>query len=159
MSVGTCAINGLYSIICRDPDTAAGGTSPSEAVLHAPGFLRHVGEPIDELAGQGMDRKVQIMYDGTKEWLKYGNSQHATRMRNFGVTVRIGYFAGSHVDQTMAIMADDEQAIAKAIAVSQNWPACTGGCVNGYIPGSSDVINLDDKRYILELSVAVQVTG
>lgn len=159
MSVGTCAINGLYTIICRDPDTALGGTTPSETVYHAAGFYRHFGDRLDYLPGDGIDRKVQIKYEGTRSWHSLASSAVSDRMRTFVITIRVGYFAGSHVDETMAIIADDEQEIAKAIALSASWPVCTNGCVNGYVPKSSNVLRLDDTRYVLEIAVDTQVTG
>lgn len=161
MSVGTCAINGLYDILCRNVDTADGGTTPSETLLHAPAFYRHFGDRIDTLLGDGLDRKVQVVYDGTVKWIGISSgSSGSTRMRNFNVKIRVGYFAGSHVDETMMVMADDEQEIIKAIAFSPNWPTgCTSGCVNGYVPKGSSVRTLDATRYILEITVEVQATG
>lgn len=159
MGVLICAFNGLYSMIARDPDTAAGGVDPSETIYHADGFQRYRGEELETLPGDGLDRRMQITYNGTTKWHTYADSVQNTRMRSFTVTIRVGYFAGDHVDETMAIMADDEQVIAKAIAKSANWPDCTNGCVNGYVPKSSNVLKLDPRRYILEIPVEVQVTG
>lgn len=159
MGVGTCAFNGLYDIICRNPDTAAGGLDPDSTVYHASGFYRHVGDELDDLPGDGLDRKVQIKYEGTGEWHSYANSASSHWMRTFNVVIRIGYFAGSHVDETHATLGDDEQLIGQAIARTANLPVCTNGCVSAYMPQSSNVVKLDDDRLILEISVAVQVIG
>jgi len=161
VSVGTCAIEGLYTILCRDKDTAAGGLTPSETVLHASGFYRHFGDRIDILPGDGIDRKVQIVYEGTSKWTNISSgSSGTTRMRTFQVVVRVGYFSGDHVDETMMIIADDEQEMVKEIAFSTNWPTgCSSGCVNGYVPKTSTVKRLDDTRYVLEITLDVQVTG
>ena len=160
MGVATCAINAVYATVCQDPDTAAGGLTPGDTTTHAPHFQRHVGEAIDTLPGDGLDRKVQVVYNGTDEWHPYSNSVSSTRMRTFGITVRIGYFAGAHVDETHAIMADDDQLISNAMALAVNWPSdCTGGCVNGIMPGASRVLELDRQRYILEIDFTVQVTA
>lgn len=157
MGIGTCAFNGLYTAICRDKDTAAGGLNPDNTVLHASGFYRHFGDRIDELPGDGIDRKVQVVYEGTDKWIPYGSSNTSTRMRDFTVVIRIGYFAGSHVDETMAVIADDEHQIAAVIAKSTSFPTCSPGCVMGYVPASSNVVKLDNTRYILEIVVGVQV--
>lgn len=159
MSVANCAIQGIYNILCRNVDTAAGGIAPSEVVLHASAFYRHFGDRLDTLPGDGLDRKVQIVYDGTSKWHSLTSSSTLTRMRTFQVTIRVGYFSGSHVDETMIIMADDEQEIIKALALSANWPECSSGCLNGYVPKTSAVKRIDDTRYVLELALDVQVTG
>ena len=159
MSTANCAVLGIYNIICRDADTAAGGTPPSETVLHAAAFYRHLGDRIDTLLGDGIDRKVQITYEGTSKWHSLTSSSTSSRMRTFQVVIRIGYFAGSHVDETMIIMAADEQEIIKALALSANWPECAEGCLNGYVPKTSSVKRLDDTRYVLEIALDVQVTS
>lgn len=160
MGVGTCAMLGLYSIVCRDPDTASGGATPSEALLHASGFLRHSGTSIlDDIPGDGIDRRVDIVYIGTDSWHTYNSSSASSKMRSFPLLVRIGYFAGSHDIETQAIMADDDQLVCEEIRKSWLWPDCSAGCVNGYYPLSSGVVELEDDRYILEIRVEVTVTG
>lgn len=156
--MSTCAINGLYATICRDPDTASGGLTPSEEVYHASGFLRYEGTaPFDDLPGDGLDRRVEVVYAGTDDWTGYTSSSSSIRMRTFELVIRVGYFAGSHQDVTHGIMADDDRLIGLAVKGAA-LPDCTGHCVNGYYPVGSSVTMLDATRWVLEHVVRVTVT-
>lgn len=160
MSAARCAINGLYAIICRDPDTAAGGLTPSDVVLHSAGFYRHDRQRLEDLTGSGIDRKVQIMFNGTAGWLTYVDPTNGFQMRNEIATIRVGYFVGDHVNESMITMAEDKEQIARAISKTRNQPVCDPGqCVNGYIPQSSEVKKIDEQRYVLEIEVRLQLTG
>lgn len=160
MSASRCGILGLYAIICRDPDTATGGLDPADTVLHAPGFYRHDRQRLEDLTGSGIDRKVQIVYLGTSRWHTYVEPTTGFQMRTEAVKIRVGYFAGDHVNETMASIAEDNQQIAHAISKTSNHPVCDPGeCVNGYVPRSSEVIKIDEQRYVLEIEIAMQVTG
>lgn len=159
MSVGACAIEGLYAALCRDPDTAAGGVTPSEDTYHASRFFRHVGTaPFNDLPGDGLDRCVEVVYPGADAWTGYTSSSASPRMRLVPLVVRVGYFAGSHQDQTHAIMADDDRLLGLAIKAA-DLPRCTGSCVNGYYPTNSTVVMLDPTRWVLEITVRVTVTA
>lgn len=153
-----CAIAGLYDIICQDEDTASGGVTPSEVILHAQGFTRHEGTtPFNDLPGDGIDRRVEIVYPGTDSWNTYTSSSASVRMRQFDAVVRVGYFAGSHFDETYQIMADDDRLIGLAVKYGP-LPDCSGTCVNGYYPVGSNVAALDNTRYVLEIQVRTVVT-
>lgn len=160
MGVVTCAIDGLYDIICRDPDTAAGGLTPGDTDLHASGFFRHDREPLERLESEAIDRKVQIVYDGTDEWhpLSPGGAG-GPMMRTFRVVIRVGYAVGDHEFRSYPIIGDDEQQIVEAIMNQSNWPVCASGCLNGYVPAESAIAYPDEIRRILEIAVLVQVTG
>lgn len=152
--VATCAMRRLSDIICRDIDTAAGGLTPSESVVHAPGFTRlATGQKLQELPGDGIDRVVAVAYDGTAKWHSMAN------MRTFTIRVRIGYFAGSHDDDTQRIILDDEQVITQALSLSSNWTdsCAANGTIYGYIVRPSVLTLLEADRYILELPVDIQV--
>lgn len=160
MSAVRCAMNGLYTIICRDPDTAAGGLTPNDGVLHLPGFYRHDRQRLESLTGSGIDRKVQIVYKGTSRWTTYVDPTTGFQMHDEIAVIRVGYFTGDHVNETMIVMGEDGQQIARAISKTINQPACDPGeCVNGYIPQSSEVTKIDEQRYVLELEVLMKVTG
>lgn len=159
MGVVTCAINALYDMICRDVDTAADGLDPEDTTWHASGFFRHDREPLERLESEAIDRKVQIVYDGTNEWHSLSPSGGSALMRTFRVIVRVGYFVGDHEFLSYPIIGDDEQQILQAIMDQSNWPSCSSGCVNGYIPGDSAIAYPDEIRRILEIAVGVQVTG
>ena len=153
-----CAIAGLYDIICRDEETAEGGITPSEDTLHASGFTKHEGTtPFNDLPGDGIDRRVEILYPGTDAWTTYASSYASVRMRQFEAVVRVGYFAGSHFDETHAIIADDDRAIGLGIR-DGTLPTCSSGCVNGYYPIGSSVVELDPTRLVLEIRVRTVVT-
>lgn len=155
----SCAIDGLYATICRDPETAAGGIDPPNPVLHAPGFYRQDREDLEFLTGQSIDRKVQIVPDGTQSWIPLANPVLGFTMRSFVVVIRIGYFVGDHGPESFQVMADDDAKIMYAISRSSNWPSCPNICVNGIVPLSSNRIRVDSTRHIWEITVQVTVTG
>lgn len=161
MGIGTCAINGLYNIVCRNAVTAAGGLNPENVDLHTDGFYRVERMELDDYESQDFDRRVQIDYVGTAEWIGLMGTYDQQRERRFGVLMRIGYFVGDHEADSHMIAADDDHAICKAIMLQANWPVgCTGGgCVNAYIPVGSGFVRVDEKRWVLEISITVQVTS
>jgi hypothetical protein len=161
MGIGTCAIEGIYNIICRNPDTAAGGLDPENITRHADGFYRIGRKTLEELEGEDIDRKVEVIYSGTSEWVGLMSTYDAQRTRRFGVLVRVGYFTGDHEMESMPIAADDDHQICKALMVQANWPtSCSGGgCVEAYIPVSSSFQQLNDEQWLLEIEVTVQVTA
>lgn len=160
ITIGTCAIRGLYSILCRDADTASGGVEPSEVVLHAPGFYKLEGlAALEDLPGDGIDRRIEIRYAGTDGWHTYASSASTTRMRSLDLIVSVGYFAGTHDGETQAIIADDDELLGLAIKTSSSWPKCTTGCVNGYWPLRSTLTYIEANRYILEILVRATVTA
>lgn len=158
MGIGTCAIEGLYSIICRDDVTAAGGLTPENTDRHADGFYRVGRKLLEQLDGEDIDRKVEVIYDGTGAWVGLMSTYDAQRERRFTVTIRVGYFTGDHEMESMSIAADDEHQICKAIMVQANWPTCTGGgCVEAYMPRSSTFQSISEEQWVLEIEVEVQV--
>lgn len=157
MGIGTCAINGLYTIICRDPDTAAGGLTPENVTRHADGFYRIARTTLDSIEGEAYDRRVEIVYGGTNEWIGMPATYAQQRERRFGVTIRVGYFVGDHEMETQPIAADDDHAICKAIFLQANWPLCSGGCVEAYLPVSSNFFQVSETKWMLEIDVSVQV--
>jgi hypothetical protein len=157
MSAIRCAINALYTLICRDPDTAAGGLDPTDTTLHGPGFYRHDRERLEQLPGPGLDRKVQIKWLGTDQWHTYVAPNTGFKMHTDPVMIRIGYYVNDHVNDSLLAMSEDNQQIAKTISRMVNYPTCAVGCVSGFIPASSEVIKLDELRYVLEITVDVQV--
>lgn len=159
MAASACAIQGIYDIICRDPETASGGIEPGNVELHAPGFYRHDREELEFLTGNSIDRKVQIMADGTRSWIPLANPVLGFRMRTFIATIRIGYFVGDHGPESMTIMADDDAKILNAISRQSNWPTCSSGCINGIVPMGSNRVRVDATRHIWEIPVLVTVTG
>lgn len=153
--VGTCTFNWLYSALCRDPDTASGGVTPLNTTLHpSPAFFRHDRSPLEELESEAIDRKVQIIYEGTDEWLPLTPGTHGL-MRDYGVTIRVGYFTGDHDWRSQAIIADDEHSIALALADRASWPSC----VNAITPRTSSLTPIDEVRSILEMRWIIQTTG
>lgn len=161
MGIATCAINGIYNIICRNAETAAGGLDPDNTVLHADGFYRVERMELDDYEGQDFDRRVQVDYVGTSEWLGLMATYDQQRERRFGVIIRIGYFTGDHEADSHMVAGDDDHQINKALMLQANWPtSCTGGgCVNAYIPVSSGFSRVDEKRWVLEIALTVQVTS
>jgi hypothetical protein len=107
--------------------------------------------------GFRIDRKVEILYGGTSEWIGLMSTYDAQRERRFNVTIRIGYFTGDHEMETMMVAADDEHQICKAIMVQANWPTCTSGCVEAYMPQSSSFQALNEEQWVLEIEVLIQV--
>lgn len=159
MAATACAINGLYAIICRDPETASGGIDPVEVELHAPGFYRSEREDLDFLTGQAIDRRVRILFDGTAAWPTLVNPILGFTMRTFIATIQIGYFVGDHRPESMEVIAEDDGLILNALSRQSNWPTCTSGCVNGYVVLASRRIRVDATRDIWEIEVAVTVSG
>jgi hypothetical protein len=159
MGIVTCAINGLYNIICRDPETAAGGLTPEDVNRHADGFYRIGRVTLDQLDGEDIDRKVEIIYNGTDDWVGLMATYDQQRQRRFGVTIRIGYFVGDHEMESQPIAGDDEHQICKAIMIQNNWPSsCSGGgCIEAYIPVSSSFSQINEEQWLLEIEVTVQV--
>lgn len=153
MMSSRCAMEGIYDMICRDPDTATGGVDPSETNYHGEGFYREDRVRLDNLEGSSIDRKVSIRYDGTIEHDKISNGNK--RGRRFGVTIRVGYYAGDHHNLTHMIANDDELLIIKRLRLQQYWPSDC--CVQGYIPQESTFQDIDGDRYILEIAVEVYV--
>lgn len=156
-----CAIDAIYSTICRDAETAGGGLDPSETVLHAPGFYRHDRSELETLTGSAIDRKVQVIADGTTSWVPLYNPVIGVRIRCFNVFVRIGYFVGDHMTESFAVIGDDDLLIRNALIDQNNWPDCTVGCVNGIVPVSARRVEVDGDpaRHIWEITVEVTVTG
>lgn len=139
------AIAGMYALLCRDPDTADGGLTPVADPYHAPAFTRLDSGRLEDLAPLGMDRRIHIEYSGTEAWHTLGN------MQTFGVTVRVGYFAGEHTEETRAIMFDDEHLIGAALSYSGNW---SGAALR---VGPGDVTQVGDDCFINEIPVSVQI--
>lgn len=156
-----CAIDAIYATICRDPETASGGLTPSESTLHAPGFYRHDRSELDALTGNSIDRKVQVMSDGTAGWVPLYNPVSGVKIRRFSLIVRVGYFVGDHMTESFAIMGDDDLIISNALIDSTNWPDCAVGCVNGIVPvgGRRVEVDGDPTRHVWEITVEVTVTG
>lgn len=140
------AINGMYTLLCQDPDTAAGGLTPYANPYHAPAFMRLESGRLEDLAPLGMDRRIHIEYAGTEAWHTLGN------MQTFGVTVRVGYFAGaSDPEETRAVMFDDEHLIGAALSYSGNWYGAA------LTVGPGDVTQIGDDCFINEIPVSVQI--
>ena len=159
MGASACAIDGLYAIICRDPETAEGGLDPVDVDLHAPGFYRHDREELDFLTGNSIDRKVRVVFDGTDGWPTLINPVLGFTMRSFIATIQIGYFVGDHRPESMAVMAEDDAQILNALSHASNWPACASGCINGYVVLSSRRIRIDATRDKWEIDVEITVSG
>lgn len=160
MSVSHCAMGGLYRMICGDPEAvpAIDGLVPDDTDLHAERFTRFQGEGVlEDRVGKSIDRVVFISYEGTSRWA--GVWSRGQLERTFRVVVRIGYFFGDHEDLTYQAMADDEHAIAKYIRKDSNWPQCSSGCINGFVPKSSSVTRVKPDRAINEIVVEVTVTA
>lgn len=159
MSVSKCAINGLYNMICRDPDTAEGGLDPSETEKHGDGFYRVDRVNLDDIPDMGLDRKVQIVYNGTVSYGTVTNGLGAKRQRTYAVILRIGYACGDNPFDSFQIIDDDEMLVAKRIHQSAYWPDCQSGCVQGYVPVSSSIYEIGDGKYILEILIEITVYG
>lgn len=145
MSTPSTAIAGIYATICLDADTAAGGLTPGSTDAHAEYFTRLKSGRLEDLGPDGMDRRLHIEYVGTAAWHTLGD------MQTFGVTIRVGYFAGEARDATYATMADDEHLIAAALMFSENW---TGAAI---IVGPASVSPVGDDCFILEIPVDIQL--
>lgn len=148
-----CSIQGIYDVICRDPETASGGLDPLNVELHAPGFYRTDREDLEFLVGPSIDRKVQVMVDGTNKWLPINVG--TKRLHVLGVTIRIGYFTGDHALATFEAMADDDALILRTLSKQSNWPACRG-LSNVKVLGSKPV-KLEGNRQVLEIYLNLQV--
>lgn len=159
MSGLTCAVNGVYSVICRDPETAAGGLDPFDPLLHAPGFYRHEREDLEFLTGTAIDRKVQVVPVGLQGWIPLANPVLGFDMRAFHVVVRVGYFVGDHATESFEVMVDDDSQIIDALIRASNWPTCSSSCINGVIPLESNRVRVDHTRFIWEITVEIRVTG
>ena len=146
-------MRGVYTLICRDPETASGGIDPVNVELHAPGFYRTDREELEFLTGQSIDRRVQVMADGTPRFTALRIGQN--RLRTFGLTIRVGYFLGDHFIESMDAMADDDSLILRTLSKQENWPDCRG-ITNVQVTGSRRV-RLDSTRQILEVYVELQV--
>jgi hypothetical protein len=157
MGIGTCAIDGLYNTICRNEETAAGGLNPEDTTRHADGFYRIERTELDDLEAEGCDRRVEIVYQGTNEWIGMPATYQQQRERRFGVVIRVGYFAGDHELETQRIASDDDHAICSALFLQSNWPLCTGGCVEAYLPVSSSFVRHSKTKWVLEIQVTIQV--
>ena len=157
--IATCAIEGLYALICRDPDTAAGGVDPLNTCLHDDGFYRLFSDRLEELEGQGIDRKVEINYGGTNSWYPMVNGVGGKLRRTFTAEVNIGYFMGDHWTESMSVIGDDEQSIAQVVRVQSNYPSCSGGCVLGYVPTGSSVSRIAEDAAVLTISFDVEIYG
>lgn len=155
----TCAIGGLYNMICRDPDLATGGLDPCENELHADGFYAEKHRDIEELDVTGIDRRVQVIYNGQDELLDFVNGIGTLRQKTFTVIVKIGYATGNHLYDSYPIIGDDEHLITKKIGQVKYWPECVRGCVQGYITQTSATNRLDADRTVLEMTVAVTIYG
>lgn len=140
----SAAIEGIYDTVCIHVDTAVGGLTPNDT-LHEPAFRRLKGGRLEDLAPDGMDRRVHIEYTGTAAWHKLGH------MQTFGVTVRVGYFAGEHREATLATIADDEHLIGAALMFSPNWVGAA------LIVGPANLIKHGDDCFILEIPVDIQL--
>lgn len=151
MRVSTCAIRGLYNIICRDPDTAEGGLDP--------GFFIEDKIDLDFLETSGIDRKVQIEYLGTDSWGETKMGRGGKVKRTFNVNIRIGYWFGDDRVNTQMAIADDEQRIGRSLLQWDNWPECENGCVMGYMPDSSRFERLDENRGVNNITVEITVHG
>lgn len=160
MGVASDAVEGIYTILCRDPDTAAGGMDPSETTLHSEGFYREDRITLRDIEGSGIDRRVQILCEGTEGWGALNNGLGGKRQRQFGCTVSIGYFHGDNLWKSRMIAMDDEQKFGHLIGQRSNWPSDSAyGCVQGYMLRDSRFEQLDRDRYILHIYITVEVYG
>lgn len=153
-----CVISGLYALICRTPDEGGtGGLTPEDVTLHAPGFYRYDRDDLGFLTGASIDRRVQIIPSGMRRLLPIRGANTVTYMKVFNLTIRVGYFAGSHAPDTYSVMADDDVLITKTLSKQANWPNCAG--VTNIRPLSSNLVRLDPSRFVWEITVEVQVMG
>lgn len=154
MSTGVSAdaIEGLYTVICRNPTTGTGGLTPTDTSFHSKYFERYEdGEPFESVANA--DRLVFISYTGHTQ---SGSLAHPEKDHwIFGVDIQIRYHSGDHDAHTQLIMADDFHLIAKNVGAEGSRPE---GCY-GYVVRTSDVIATDDENYIVIISADVQVHG
>lgn len=152
MGVAAAAFDGIYTVICRDPDTGNGGLIATEYGHHKPFFVRAPqGEAIEDI--DRADRMVQVVATGFTGQASL-SAPEATHWE-FGVEVVIGYFAGGYEDNCQRAMLDDFMLIAKALMTESNRPTGT----YAYIVEDSNVEPLDDDRYLHSISVTVQVHG
>jgi len=155
----TTGLNGLYTLICRNPETAGGGLAPSEAIYHSEaGFIYDERVKIDSLESSAIDRRVEVIYNGTIAWGNVVNGL-TRKQRRVGVVVRIGYYVGDHELESYKIMGDDEQIICNAVLNPSTWPEGIKGCVQGYIPQTSQVQVLDANRMVLEITLEMIIYG
>lgn len=155
----SCAINGIYNMICRDPDFATGGLDPCEKELHASGFYAEKHRDIEDLDLTGIDRRFQIEYNGQDELLDFVNGTGGKRQKTFTVTLKVGYATGNHLYDSYPIIGQDEHLITKRLGQKQYWPTCVDGCVQGYITTASATERLDADRVLLTMTVAVTIYG
>lgn len=151
--VHICLVNKLYEVICRDPDTATGGITPTESTYHADCFARYNIERLERLKGSAFDRKVQIEYKGALAFGTLTNGIGGKRSRNIMVSIRVGYYLGDHDMLSQPIIGADDFLISKTISKPSNYPVCEAGCVMGIVPLSSSVTILDAERQLLEINV------
>jgi len=152
-----CVINGLYDLICRNPDSGEGGLTPTSNDFHLPYFQRTMREELRRKTGGSIDRCVQIEYKGTrgvKPFISGGKTRHVDH-----VMVCVGFFAGDHHDQTHIVMHSDDKILQNFLVQPDNYPSCQGACVEKIDIVNSDVVKLGREQYILELLLAIQTTS
>jgi len=123
------------------------------------GFYREDRIALEDLAGAGIDRKVQIVYKGTESWGALTNGNGAKKQQTFIVSVDVGYFVNDHQFISESIIADDEGLIGRRIIQQQYWPTCVAGCVQGYTPVSSQTVDIGGNRLINQITVRVMIYG
>lgn len=155
MSAITCAIQGIYNIICRHPETAEGGISPQNKDLHASSFARCERDTLTRLTGNAFDRSVQILFEGTDSITALASTVTGYRQRTVMLTIQVGYFVGDHEAASTTVIAQDDGDIIRELSKSINWPDCQTGCINGIIPINSIRTVIDDSRQMLEFRVQV----
>lgn len=155
--VHICLIEHLYDVICRDPDTAAGGLDPTMSDYHAEGFYRLDKDSLDKIKGSAIDRKVQILYTGSNQFGSLTNGIGNKRHKFINVLIRVGYYVGDRDAAASQIIGADEFLITKNITKPSNYPACVEGCVMGIDPLSSIISELDAERRVLEINLQCQI--
>lgn len=153
-----CIRNALIAAICRDPETAEGGLDPYPSDYHAPGFYLQDRETLEFLTGQSIDRRVEIAFKGTEEWLPLANPVSGFDMLPLTIVIRVGYFVGDHGPESFIVMAEDDRLIQNAILSQSNWPECDGLCISGLIPVSGERIRIDSTRHVWEITVEAVVS-
>lgn len=153
-----CVLGRLYDTICRHPDTGEGGLVPTPSDFHADSFRRIDSVRAHKTAKGGLDRLVEIDYQGTKKYLQFANGQGTKRRSWHGVLIRIGYFAGDNHNITQMVIAGDDKLLGTALQKLDNIVgSCANECLEKVEVEGSEVIKLDDQRYELQISLKLQI--
>jgi hypothetical protein len=153
----TCIFDKLYEGLCADEDGGGGGVPPTPSEFHADVFQRERRVTLRELPLSSIDRKIQITYEGVKEYAAFANADGTRRRLWLEAIVRVGYFAGDNVDDTHRIMMSDDLLLQRWLRDPDNYPSCQGVCVEDIIPVNSSVSALQQGRFILSIQLRMQV--